>query len=130
MDFVGLAGLAIGLVSLAYAFKTNRDKARLERLVHARFQRIEEQVDNANRNAKLAYDHLDDIRRFVQELPTSSTRNSILDHIAWLHGDVTATDRLLKQVRTDFKSVRDSLADVKYVHRVGSPASPKLPPPE
>jgi hypothetical protein len=111
MDPLTIFGLIVGVVSLGYAYKTNRDKARWEQLLQKSFDRLHASVDNAKANTKLAYDHLDGIRRFVQELAPSPERSAVLDEIAWLHGDVTSAERLLKAARADLDSVRHGLFD-------------------
>jgi hypothetical protein len=123
MDPLTIISLVLTVVSLAYAYKTNRDKDRLEKMLRISFERLQAGIDNAKANNKLAYDHLDGIRRFVQDLPPSPGRADILERITWLHGDVTAADRLLVAVRTDVDSVSRGLFDSHHF-----PRRKKLPP--
>lgn len=112
-----IIGLALGVVSLIYAVVTNREKAKLERLFQVELEDVIASIDKVNKNTQLAYSHLDPIRRFLQKLAPSEELAAVLDHMAWLTGDVTAADRLIERMRNDVLALQSGLYDVKFIQK-------------
>ena len=114
---LAITGLALGVLSLIYAVVTNREKAKLERLIEVRLQDVVASIDKVNKNTQLAYSHLDPVRRFLQKLAPSDELATVLDQMTWLHGDVTAADRLIERMRNDVTALQSGLYGTKSVHQ-------------
>jgi hypothetical protein len=113
LTLTGLAltiiGVGLAITSLIYARHTNHDRARLEALLQVSLANSVDSVDKARRNTKLAYSHLDSIRRFLHGCPQSNELTTVLDHMTWLHGDVVASHRLLGMLRRDLAMLQGSI---------------------
>lgn len=76
-----IISLLVGVLSLVYATITNREKAKLEKVIQARLLNISESVGDAKNNTKLAHGHIDEIRRFLNDLKHSKEMNPTLDRV-------------------------------------------------
>jgi len=117
--FLNLSGAVIGVVGLVYAVIANRKNAKLEAFVQLGLENLVDDVEEIKKNAKLAYSHLDPIRRFLEDPSPSGKLADVLDHMTWLHGDVTAAERLLSRLIKDIVSLRRGL----YGSKIQGPIS-------
>ena len=104
-----IISLLVGALSLVYAVIANREKAKLEKIIQSRLLNITESVEDAKNNTKLAYGHIDEIRRFLNSLKRSKDMNTTLDHVAWAEADITAAHRMLKRLKRDVESLQEGL---------------------
>jgi F0F1-type ATP synthase membrane subunit b/b' len=121
-----IIGLLVGVLSLVYAVITNREKAKLEKIIQSRLLHIAESVEDAKDNTKLAHGHIDEVRRFLNGLKHSKEMNSILDRAAWAEADITAAHRMLKRLKCDVCSLQEELLVAGKFPRNKDPKNPKL----
>ncbi len=91
----------------------NRRNATLEAFVQLGLDNLVDDAEEIKKNAKLAYSHLDPIRRFLEDPTPPGKRADVLDHMTWLHGDVTAAERLLSRLITDIVFLQRGLYSSK-----------------
>jgi hypothetical protein len=99
----------VGVLSLIYAVITNREKAKLEKVVKMRLLNISESIRDVENNAALAHTHIDAIRRFLNDLKHTKGLKNILDRIAWAEADITTAHRMSKRLKCDVDSLQQGL---------------------
>ena len=108
-DFLTIVSILVGVISLIYAVITNREKAKLEKVIKMRLLNISESVRDVEDNAASAHTHIDATRRFLNDLEHSKALKTILDRIAWAEADITAAHRMSKRLKRDVDSLQDGL---------------------
>jgi hypothetical protein len=121
-----IISLLVGMLSLVYAVITNREKAKLEKIIQSRLLNVAESVEDAKNNTKLAHGHIDEIRRFLNGLKHSKEMNTTLDRVAWAEADITAAHRMLKRLKCDVDSLQEELLVAGKISRDKDPKNPKL----
>lgn len=101
--------LGLGIVALAYAVITNRQKAELQRLIKSVVADMERELGDIEDNVALAHGHVDGVRKYMSTLVRSEKLKSQLDLIAWAEADVTAAHRMLKNLRKDVASLQTTM---------------------
>jgi hypothetical protein len=108
-DWLTIIGFLVGIVSLVYAVITNREKAKLEKVIKMRLLNIEESVEDLEKNTALAHTNIDTARQSINDLKHSKGMKEILDRIVWAEADITAAHRLSKRLKRDIESLDDGL---------------------
>ncbi len=108
-DVLAIISFLVGVLSLVYAVITNREKAKLEKVIKMRLLNISESVEDVVNNAALAHTHIDATRKFLNDLKRSEGLKTILDRIAWAEADITAAHRMSKRLRRDVNSLQEGL---------------------
>jgi metal-dependent hydrolase (beta-lactamase superfamily II) len=108
-DALTIISFFVGVLSLVYAVITNREKAKLEKVIKMRLLNISESVEDVVNNAALAHTHIDATRQFLNDLERSKGLKTILDRIAWAEADITAAHRMSKRLKRDVDSLQEGL---------------------
>jgi len=124
---LAVIGLVIGIISIIYAVKTNRDKAKLEKFTRLRYENFTATIEDAENNADSAYLHIEEVHRFLNGLKRSEELKAILDRAMWAQQDVAAAHRLLKRLKHDVVSLEKSMSGEEVTsHKLDSAESKQL----
>ncbi len=113
---LAVIGIVIGIASLVYAVMTNRDKARLEKLVQAELRGLAGNIDEIRANPKWAYEHFKTIQAYALKLEErSDSVNRIHEAALYGTGDALATERLLGNLLNQVLTLQDGLFGTKVI---------------
>ena len=107
--FLTILGVALTIASLVYAFKTNREKAQLERLIKAKLAGIAGNINAIRPSATWADTHLIHINRHAMNLERGADVSAIIDNAQLGARDATAAARMLDNLLNEVLSLQKGL---------------------
>ena len=123
---LAIIGTALGVVSLAHAIKTQRDKERLEKFIQAKLACIAGSLVLVRNNPALAHKNLDYVLNRIEAIREDDLK-AIVNHLAWAQGDSAAAHRLLGVVLLDVLSVQEGLFGTRVIStEVSEDEAPRL----
>jgi len=109
---IAVIGTSITTFALLYAYKTNREKKKLENLINFKLVSISENIQNIIENPCHADDELLKIHNLAKVLKSSKEKDDILFHAHMSARDVTASARMLTNLYREVQSLQKGLFDM------------------
>ena len=116
---ITVIGVIITTGSLVYAFKTNVEKKKLERLIHGKLKGIAGNIVASERSANLADIHFRKCRNLAIKLAQCNEKDQILIESHDGARDAEAASRMLENLLNEVLSLQDGLFETRdIVHPV------------
>ena len=106
---ISIIGTIITAGSFVYAFKTNREKKALERLIRGTLKGIAGNIVASEKSATLADRHFNSCRDEALKLDESISKKEILKHLHDGARDAESASRMLENLLNEVLSLQDGL---------------------
>jgi hypothetical protein len=106
---IGVIGSLIGVISLIYAYKTNREKERFEELVRDKLAGIAGNIWYSHKSADLSDKNFFKARDEAYKLDESDKKQNVLKHIHNGARDAVATKRMLLNLLGEVLSLQKGM---------------------
>ena len=112
---ISVISVAVGLVALVYAMMTNREKARLEKLIAAELRGLAASIDWVRTNSAWASSHFGSIQEQALSLDRSDQVNGILVHTQKGDHDTVAAERMMTNLFNQVLTLQEGIFGTRIV---------------
>ncbi len=116
LSIIGVVlSVVFGVWGLCYAYFTNREKAKLETMVHTSLSITAGNILKIRESAHLAWDHFDIVRKHSSKLPSSEEKESIHENAQRGTGDAAAAERMLANLLNEVLGTQEALFGTRKI---------------
>jgi len=127
-----VVSVAFGFASLVYAWRTNKEKQRLEDLIRAQLRGLAGNIEHIRRNPEWCDHHFNHISNLALQLDHSDTVIKIIRHAHDGARDATAGARMTMNLLNEILTLQEGMFDTRLITYVDTQtgAQRKASPPE
>lgn len=116
---LSIIGVALGAAGLVYAVMTNREKARLEKLVQAELRGLAGNIEQIRVSPAWAHQHFQGIQECALKLERNQDVDQILRHAQSGVGDSVAAERMISNLLGQVLTLQEGMFGTRTITHPG-----------